>query len=164
MQNCEEGINARLGLLRPLLRIIGNVAALGGRDAASELLAHSLCKSAGAVPICKVHVQTSIDHMCNRECFTATCATLSLYASGANHLEMGMATEARCACVHAFGCKLQQALHVRTARKTFDATVNMLQKLSAKVLLSAAAAVCASGILELLTLQVLNSWAWLSFA
>lgn len=41
-----EGKHTQLPLLRPLLRIIANVAALGGRDAAAELLAPPLCMEA----------------------------------------------------------------------------------------------------------------------
>ena len=40
----QEGVSARLGLLRPLLRIVANVAAFAGRDAATELLVPSTCK------------------------------------------------------------------------------------------------------------------------
>ncbi|DBA93761.1 TPA: hypothetical protein ACH3X3_013822 [Trebouxia sp. C0006] len=40
-----EGEHTQLPLLRPLLRITANVAALGGRDAAAELLLPPLCES-----------------------------------------------------------------------------------------------------------------------
>ncbi|KAA6420264.1 MAG: hypothetical protein FRX49_09748 [Trebouxia sp. A1-2] len=41
-----EAEHTKLSLLRPLLRIAANVAALGGRDAAAELLVPPLCTEA----------------------------------------------------------------------------------------------------------------------
>ena len=41
----EEGMLAVLGLLTPLLRTLANVAALGGRDACSEVLSNPACKA-----------------------------------------------------------------------------------------------------------------------
>lgn len=47
VQGSHEGVHARAGFLRPLLRTVGNVAALGGRDACSELLSSPVCKQPG---------------------------------------------------------------------------------------------------------------------
>ena len=47
VQSSHEGVHARAGFLRPLLRTVGNVAALGGRDACSKLLSSPVCKQSG---------------------------------------------------------------------------------------------------------------------
>jgi hypothetical protein len=57
-----EGEHTKLSLLRPLLRIAANVAALGGRDAAAELLAPTLCEShnIGQGFDCVLHMRLSM--------------------------------------------------------------------------------------------------------
>lgn len=66
VQGSHEGVHARAGFLRPLLRTVGNVAALGGRDACSELLSSPVCA-----------VVTSLAQVC------LTCEDASLQAEAA---------------------------------------------------------------------------------
>lgn len=57
-----EAEHTKLSLLRPLLRIAANVAALGGRDAAAELLVPPLCESHNLVQgfDCTLQMQLSM--------------------------------------------------------------------------------------------------------